>query len=414
MHHLPPSSVRGGLLGRLAAFGALLAAVAAGLAALAGAASPALADEPGPGAGREEIRGLWVVRTSMTSRERIRRMVERARQYGVRDLFVQVRGRADAYYRSAVEPRAESVEDSAFDPLAYALELAHREGLRVHAWLNTFLVWSADQNPRSPAHLANAHPDWSAVRPDGRALWSLTRNEFEGSITEGMFSAAGNPDVRAEFLDVVRDLLRRYDVDGVHLDYVRYPSSEVGFDYGSRTEFMRRTGVDPAWMADRPEYLESRYGPAGVADLERRWADWQRETVTDVVRGVRAAVDSLRPGTRVSAAVIADLDAALGRNRQDWPEWLRAGLLDFAVPMLYTPSDRVFAGQLRRILEQAAGRPVVAGVAVYDQPARGAARKIVLARRMGVDGISLFSYDAIADQPSYWQTLRGAYVGLSR
>ena len=403
-----PGRARGVALPALAApwRAALLAAVL--LAALAAGGAPARADQPGA----EPMRALWVVRSTMTRPDRIERMIQRARQYGVEDLFVQVRGRADAFYRPGLEPRAEAIEDTTFDPLEYVLRRAHQEGLRVHAWMNVFLVWSANQNPRDPSHLANAHPNWSAVRPDGRALWSLTRDEFEGTITEGMFSAAGNPEVREEFLEVVRDVLRRYPVDGIHLDYVRYPSSAVGYDYGSRTEFMRATGVDPAWMADRPEYLRARFGSDGVGDLARRWAAWQTGTVDEVVRGVRAAVDSLRPQAQVSAAVIADLNAALGRNRQNWPAWLKAGWLDFVVPMVYSPSDRTFEGQLRVILEQAAGRPVVAGVGVYDQPARSAARKIALARRLGAAGIALFSYDAIMDQPSYWQALRAAYMGL--
>ncbi|MBI5837753.1 MAG: family 10 glycosylhydrolase [Candidatus Eisenbacteria bacterium] len=391
------------------------------LALVLASASPAFFGGPRParadGEDRYELppgglRAVWVVRTSMTGRDRVDRMIARAKQLGVQAVFVQVRARADAYYDSRVEPRAEAVEDTGFDPLAYAVERGHAEGLQVHAWLNVFLVWSADQSPRDPRHLANGHPDWSAVRPDGRALWSLTRDEFEGTITEGMFSAAGNPDVRAEFLDVVRDVLSRYAVDGIHLDYVRYPASAAGYDYGSRVEFMRRTGVDPAWMADRPEYLRARFGAGGVDDLARRWAAWQRGTVTEVVRGVRAAVDSIRPGAAVSAAVIADMEAALGRHRQDWPAWLREGLLDFVMPMVYTPSDRVFEGQLRRILAAAGGRPVVAGVGVYDQPARSAARKIETARRMGAAGVALFSYDAIQAQPSYWQAIRGALLGF--
>ena len=386
------------------AFFALLAACAVTLAA------PVLrADEPG---GEGGMRALWVVRSTMTSRERVERMIRCARQYGVSDLFVQVRGRADAYYRSAVEPVAEALEDTSFDPLAYAIQRGHESGLRVHAWVNTFLVWSASGMPRSPAHLVNAHPDWTAIRPDGRGLWSLTRDEMDRTIVEGVFTAPGNPAVREEFLAVVRDILARYEVDGIHLDYVRYPSAEVGYDFVSRTEFMRQTGVDPAWIVDRPEYISARFGPGALADLERRWQEWRKASVTATVRGVRALVDSAGHGVKLSAAVISDLDAAEGRNRQDWLGWLRDGLIDFAMPMTYTPSVRTFEAQLRRILAQSGGKPVVAGLGVYDQPAYDAARKIRLARSLGVAGVSLFSYDAIETQPSYWQAIRSAYENL--
>ena len=390
---------RGGTLSRLAVF-----VLALGLAA--GNPSAARAD------GEEGVRACWVVRTTMTNPRRIERMVRRAKQNGVKVLFVQVRGRADAYYRSHVEPRAEAVEDTTFDPLALAIKLGHEQGLEVHAWLNVFLVWSADKNPRDPGHIVNAHSDWLAVLPDGHSVFGLTRYEFDQAVTEGMYTAAGNPEVRAEFLSVVRDLLQNYAVDGVHLDYVRYPSSPTGYDYATRTEFMRLTGVDPAWMADRPEYLKERYGAAGVDDLAKRWAVWQTSNVTALVRGVRALADSIRLGTQVTAAVISDLDAARGRNRQDWIGWLKDGLLDYAVPMTYSPDDGIYRHQLSRILAEAPGKKVVAGVGVYDETAHGANRKMRIARELGAAGISLFSYDAIEEEPAYWQAIRREFMGL--
>lgn len=379
---------------------------------MSGLLLPAALPRPAQADGDEDMRAVWVVRQTLTSPERIERMVRRAKLNGVKTLFVQVRGRADAFYNSSVEPRAEALADTAFDPLALTLQLAHQEGIQVHAWLNVFLIWSAEKNPRDPSHLANSHPDWLAVMQDGHSVFGMTRQEFEESIVEGMYLAPGNPAVRAEFLDVVKDLLTHYPVDGIHLDYVRYPSAGTGYDYATRSEFMRETGVDPALMADRPEYLKLRFGPEGVTDLARRWAEWQTASVTETVRLVRAAVDSIRPGARLSAATISDLDAARGRNRQDWIGWLHRGLIDFACPMTYTPDDRTFRRQLERIMAEAGGKRIVAGVGVYDQTAAGASRKITAARRMGVSGIALFSYDSIENEPSYWQAIRRAFLEL--
>ena len=92
--------------------------------------------------------------------------------------------------------------------------------------------------------------------------------------------------------------------------------------------------------------------------------------------------------------------------------WLKRGLIDFACPMIYTPNDQTFSRQLGRILAEAGGKPVIAGVGVYDQGPWGAARKMVTARRMGAAGIALFSYDAIENEPSYWQSIRRAYLDL--
>src|SRR5262245_57372931 len=86
----------------------------------------------------DEVRGLWVLRTSLTSAKSIDAVVRTAETSGFNTLMVQVRGRGEAYYQSAIEPRATELDGqpASFDPLAYAISTAHRAGLRVHAWVN--------------------------------------------------------------------------------------------------------------------------------------------------------------------------------------------------------------------------------------------------------------------------------------
>ena len=100
---------------------------------------------------RPEARGMWVVRSSIASPEKIRNVVDTAKRFGYNILFVQVRGRADAYYNSTLEPRAEelSSQPASFDPLATIIQLAHAQGIQVHAWVNTDLVWSSAKKPLS-------------------------------------------------------------------------------------------------------------------------------------------------------------------------------------------------------------------------------------------------------------------------
>src|SRR5215216_5144807 len=93
----------------------------------------------GPLVGAQEVRALWVVRTTLTSPEKIRQLVSSAADNGFNTLIVQIRGRGDAYYNSRVEPRSIDLKDQppSFDPLALTLTEAHKRGLKVHGWLNT-------------------------------------------------------------------------------------------------------------------------------------------------------------------------------------------------------------------------------------------------------------------------------------
>ncbi len=231
--------------------------LALGLIALV-VAAPAATPAETAGAPRPEVRGLWVVRSSITSSEAIAKVVADARAAGINTLIVQVRGRGDAYYRSRWEPRSEALagQPAAFDPLAEMLEKAHAAGLQVHAWLNTHLLGNLDELPAHPDHVYNRHPDWLAVpRRAAAELYALeptdpryrerlvAASKEDRSELEGVYTAPSHPAVKEHVYNVFMDVVERYDVDGVHFDYVRYPSPD--FDY-SRTALERfRASVEP-------------------------------------------------------------------------------------------------------------------------------------------------------------------------
>ena len=124
-----------------------------------------------------EVRALWVVRTTLTSPEKIRQLVSAAADNGFNTLIVQIRGRGDAYYNSKVEPRAVELKDqpATFDPLALTLSEAHKRGLKVHGWLNTSLLANLDALPSDPAHVYNKHPEWLAVpKPVAAELYRMS------------------------------------------------------------------------------------------------------------------------------------------------------------------------------------------------------------------------------------------------
>ncbi len=339
-----------------------------------------------------EFRALWVLRNTLVSSSRIDEMLRQAASSGMNVLFVQVRGRGDALYTSTLAPRSELLSDAGFDPLAYTVARAHSMGLEVHAWLNTFLVWSAPQPPRNQSHILLSRSHWVHVRADGRSLMGLSRPEIEAMGAEGVFIAPGNPDVRTHIRAVVRELVERYDLDGIHLDYVRYPSMEVGYDAATRTEFMRRYGVDPAYLAS-PGVVEKAYGDAGARHLRALWSDWRQEGVTELVRALRTDLNEVRPSVKLSAAVIAEANVGRTRHAQDWPSWLSEGILDFAVPMCYSASTSFVKKQVGDIKELVGERKFHVGLAMYNQSPARVVEKVRALRRIGVRGFSFFCYD---------------------
>lgn len=375
--------------------------------ALAGLVAPAAPGRAAPPAG-VETRALWVVRHALTTPGRVDQIVDIASAINVNTLLVQVRGRGDAYYPSDLAPPAEDLggAPAGFDPLDQILHRAHAAGMEVHAWINVYLVWSAGDLPQSQLHVVNAHPDWISVRADGRRLVEMVPEEFQEEKVEGMYLAPANPDVKRHIRDIVHEIVTRYAVDGIHLDYIRYPEPLVGYDAVTRTQFEREYGVDPTQIDSPDSTTLAVIGAERLGDLRARWIQWKRDQITDLVRSIRHDLDLMGRPIKLTAAVIADQNAALNRYLQDWPTWLHEGLIDAALPMTYSPSTPIVERQLRDAMAVPTSRQVWAGIAIYNEGARGAADKIRIARKLGVDGISLFSYDTFVGGGGYQRAIK--------
>ncbi len=370
------------------------------------------------------VRALWVVRTALSHPDSARAVVHRARDAGFNTLLVQVRGRGDAYYDSRWEPWPDPLGGAprSWDPLAVVLDEAHRVGLRVHAWVNVHLVASAALPPRDPGHLARSRPELLAVPRslalelfhtdprDPRYLDALLRyTAANGDRVEGLYTSPAHPRVQDHLHFVLADLVGRYPVDGVHLDYVRYPSPDFDYSRGALEAFrdwVRGGGWDASpegrtaatadgltsGRVEGAEHLWGRDPLAYTATFPTLWDTFRREQVTLTVERLYRTVKATRPGTVVSTAVFANADDAWRSRYQDWEGWLRTGIVDVVAPMAYTPNGGDFERQISRAASHDPRR-VWAGLGIYQDSFSGAVGKGRSALGMGVGGIALFSYD---------------------
>lgn len=394
-------------LARVGAVPALLWCVWASLA------PPAAAREEAPA----EIRALWVLRTSLSTPGSIATLVRAAREHGFNTLLVQVRGRGDAYYANALEPRSADLQRQpvTFDPLATILESAHGAGLRVHAWVNVNLVSSAADLPVAREHVVHRHPDWLMVPRDIAQELASVQIESPGYVgklarwtraqredVEGLYTSPVVPAAAEHVEAVVRDLARRYDLDGVHFDYARYPTDR--FDY-SRTAIREfRSSV----RGRVPERARRDADAREAVDLfaypdrfPEEWRSFRISRMTALMSRLRTAVKRERPGAVVSVAASPDMREAVERRLQDWRTWLESGLVDAICPMAYTTEPAHFAEQIAAARDVAGGRAVWAGIGAYHLTPAQTIQNIETARKLGAGGIILFSYDSLtgARQP---------------
>ncbi|MDW8291094.1 MAG: family 10 glycosylhydrolase [Armatimonadota bacterium] len=268
-----------------------------------------------------EIRAFWVDawHAGLSTPAEIDALLQAARTAKANALFVQVRKRGDAYYLSHYEPRASDVAPG-FDPLAYLIQRAREltPRIEVHAWLVMLPIWASQTPPADPLHPYNRFPQWLSLNDSG-ASYDGSNHSFD----------PGHPDAADYTFRVALDVLRHYDVDGIHFDYIRFAGNRWGYNPVSVSRFNALFG-----RSGQPAYNDG------------TWAQWRRDQVTQLVRRVYATAVALKPWCKVTAATITwgngpttesawYSTSAYSSVFQDWRAWTEEGILDIAIPMCY-------------------------------------------------------------------------------
>jgi len=343
-------------------------------------------------ADRGEMRGVWVVRTALATPESSDAAVDDAARAGLTALFVQVRGRGDALYASAIVPRSEVLrgQPPGFDPLARVLSRARSRGLQVHAWINVLLAGGFGV-PLPAGHVAAVHPDWlmapravaaRALRRPPAALPALIAARRDADV-EGFYLSPSSPGAAAHLEAVVRELVESYPVDGLHLDFIRYPAHDYDYSRAALLSFRARRGR--GWLMQGPQA-----DPAG-------WASHRVDALDALVARLSRTARLVRPSIVVSAAVVPEATAMRAKG-QAWPGWMRQGLIDAACAMAYTTDTALFRGQIAGLRERLGSQAALwAGIGAYRLSQAGVIEKVLAARAAGASGVVLFSNDSLAN-----------------
>ena len=334
-----------------------------------------------------EGRAIWVTRWDYKTPDDIRRIVDNCARTHFNMILFQVRGNATAFYRSSIEPWAWELtssgplttgQDPGFDPLALAIQRARRRGVELHAYMNVFPGWRSQKYPPPEAgQVWTRHPEWFMVDRQGQKMIPRDQDVDPSLETFYSFLNPAHPEVQDYTVAVFREVAERYDVDGLHLDYVRYPH-EVG-DYSYDPVSLRRFGQETGQKPDEAPAL---------------WAQWRGRQVSHVVHRISDECKKAAPHLMITASVGRDTIRARDLLMQRSLEWMAAGKLDAALPMIYTTDNAEVARSVTEHIAHASGRLVFAGLMVRDDP-RALLEQISLARLAGAHGLSLFSYGAL-------------------
>ena len=354
--------------------GRLLCILAAG-SLLGGCRSPGRS-------GGGPIRAVWVTRWDYKTPADIASVMDDCRSVGFNTVLFQVRGNGTALYRSKMEPWSKELggRDPGFDPLMVACKEAKRRGLSLHAWVNVMPGWRGKAPPADPRQLYNAHPDWFWRDAQGRRQPLGWYNSLNPCY----------PEVRRYIVAVMREIVAGYPVDGLHMDYVRFPNEwNNSYPEGARVPDYPR---DPRTLAmfRRATGMTPKQSP-------QRWNRWRTEQVTQLVREIRAMMRNVKPGAKLTAAVGSMPAEARRRHFQDAPGWIKERLVDAVYPMNYSSSMGTFDQALGEWSDARRRLPVVTGIMFDARDGSLVTRQIERAIRTG-GHFSAFAYNSLFDR----------------
>lgn len=349
---------------------------------------------------KRESRAVWVTTLSgldwpkskaatAAGRERqqeeLRTLLDQLQAININTIFLQTRVRGSVIYPSSIEPWDVSLtgqygKDPGYDPLQFAIRECHLRGMELHAWVVTIPCYKvavarqmgAKGVTRTHAALCKKHGDQYYLDP-------------------------GLPGTADYLTSICREIVSRYDVDGIHFDYIRYPENASSFP-------------------DADTYRK--YGQG------QNKAQWRRANVTRIVRQIHGEVKSLKPWVKVSCSPVGKFRDGTRYSSKGWncydavyqdaQGWLREGIHDALYPMMYFQGDHFFpfAADWR---EQDQGRYVSPGLGIYflspqekDWPLSSVTNQLHYIRSLGLGGQSYFRSKFLTDN------VKGLYDYLKR
>jgi uncharacterized lipoprotein YddW (UPF0748 family) len=334
---------------------------------------------------RTELRGVWVTRWSYSSVADLEALITDIDEANLNTIFFQVRGNGDAYYRSTLEPWASRLtgtlgEDPGWDPLAEVIRIAHAKNMKVHAWVNTFPAWSGTTLPieTTPRHPIRAHPEWLCADENGTPMPPASSGY--------QFFSPGNAEVRAHIANVVGELDTNYELDGIHMDFIRYPGPNYCHDAASEAAYTAALAANPGLSYD----------------------DFERDNVTLLVTELKARTRFLSVaswGIYQNKWGWSSVSQGHTDFMQDAHLWGSEGLVDALCPMIYWATTEPRGGRLdfqtllddHKAAADRGGAMTFAGINAELDLAE-IEKEILYSRTASAAGFVLFDYTLIRDR----------------
>ena len=333
-----------------------------------------------------EFKGVWIRPTEKTESDIIA-SVNKIKSAGIDNIFLET------YFHGRTIFPSKTMENYGFvpqyetfqgiDPLQIWIREAHKNGIKVHIWFETFYVGNQVPSTNLKNILA-VKPDWGNKTLAGYESANATPSSSEHN---GYFLDPANPEVKKFLLALLNEIITNYKPDGINLDYIRYPQAlstaamgNWGYTETARTMFYQQYGVDPISMT-------------GSHTLWKSWGDFRRKQITDFVAKVGELGKS--KNMYISAVIFPDRAIAYSRKLQDWSVWSQQHYINGFTPLFLTCDPKTLNSQITTVINaKAPETDLMAGLFVtfMGGSEEDLIRQIHETRKANANGVILFDY----------------------
>jgi len=335
---------------------------------------------------QSEVRAIWLDRGTLVDAktpQELTSIFDRLAKSGINTVFIEALNSSYPIYPSQIAPQQNPLTRD-WDRLQLAVQLAHERKMEIHAWVWIFAaanrahnkILHLNENYLGP--VLSLHPDWINKSNSGA-------NFDQGKEYRKAFFDPGNPQAREYILSILDEIVSKYDVDGIQLDYIRYPfqSKNTFFGYGnsSRSLFKQQTGVDPITLTPK-------------SSLWNQWLNFRVHLIDSFVKTASERLKQKKRNLIISAAVFPySRQERLKVIQQDWEEWGKNNWVDLFAVMTYAMDTNSLEGKTLPLLEKssAGSALIVPGLRISKIPDPVMVDQVQLMRNMPTLGYALFA-----------------------
>lgn len=285
---------------------------------------------------------------------------------GFQTIFFQVRDVADAYYNSSFEPWSKRLsgtlgKDPGWDPLNVAIKESKKRNLKIYAWINVYTIWKGESSPGSKKHLYRTHQDWIAYEKDAGKM----------KLNPGyIYLSPGNYSVTNYLNKIILDVSTRYQIDGVYLDKLQFPTRYYSYDPVALDRF-------------RKQYSLS-------------WDEWRIDQINSLLKKVNSSLEQRKPKIKIIAQTYGRYQKGKEDFAQDPVSWIDNGLVDYVCPLVEwdTKDYPYFNLQIEDFKNRISGSKLCIGISAYKFAANFAelSNQVEIIKKYKLENFSFYTF----------------------